>query len=58
MWTTIAIVFLVILAVFLLGIYLIFRKISNSVGKVPEQIVKEVFVIVKEKISKKDGTGI
>ena len=58
MWTTIAIIFVVIIAAFLLGIYLIFRKIGNTVGKVPEQIVKEVFVIVKEKISKKDGTGI
>jgi hypothetical protein len=52
MWTVIAITFLVILAAFLLGVYLLIRKASKAVSKVPKQIVKEVFGIVKEKMSK------
>jgi len=52
MWTTLAIIFLVILALFLLGVYLVIRKVANSVSKVPKQVVKEVFTIVKDKLSK------
>jgi uncharacterized protein YneF (UPF0154 family) len=58
MWTGIAIVFLIILSSFLLGIYLIVRQVGKSVSKVPKQVVKEVFSIVKDKISKSDETRI
>lgn len=62
MWYAIAIAFLVIIALFLLGIYLIFRaasnKIGESVGKVPEQIVKETFSIIKDKLSKSNETRV
>jgi predicted PurR-regulated permease PerM len=58
MWAAIAITFLVILGLFLLGLYLIIRKASKSVEKVPEQVVKEVFTIIKDKIKKVDETRV
>lgn len=58
MWTGIAIALVVIIALFLLGVFLILRRVSKSVEKVPEQVVKEVFTIVKDKITKKDETRV
>ena len=58
MWAAIAIGFLIILGLFLLGLYLIVRRVSKTVEKVPEQVVKEVFTIVKDKIKKSDETRI
>lgn len=58
MWVAIAITFLVIIGLFLLGLYLIIRKASKSVEKVPEQVVKEVFTIIKDKIKKIDETRV
>lgn len=60
MWTTIAIIFLVILALFFLGVWLVIRQVGKSVSKVPKQIVKEVFSIVKEKVlkPKENETGV
>lgn len=52
MWTILAIVFLLMFGAFLLGIYLVVRMVAKSVKKVPEQVVKEAFAMLKEKISK------
>lgn len=41
---------------FLLGIYLLVRSVSKSVSKVPRQVVKEIFGLVKKKISKPKHT--
>lgn len=62
MWYAIAIAFLLITGLFLLGVFLIFRKVGNklsdSVGEVPGQIVKETFSIIKDKISKSNETRV
>ncbi len=62
MWATIAIIFIVVLAAFFLGIFFIARglarRVGDSVEKVPEQIVKETFTIIKDKIKKSDETRI
>lgn len=60
MWTAIAIIFLIIIAAFLFAVYLVIRNVGKSVSKVPKQVVKEVFRIVKDKLSKtkSNGTGI
>jgi F0F1-type ATP synthase membrane subunit a len=62
MWETIAIVFVLIIGAFLLGMYVIARRfgkiVSKSIENVPEQVVKEVFTIVKDKINKSDETRI
>lgn len=50
MWETIAIIFVIIIGLFLLGIFLIVKRVSRTVEKVPEQVVNEVFTIVKDKL--------
>jgi len=54
MWTTIALIFLTIIALFLLGVYLIMLKIGNSVSGVPKYAVKEVFKIIRSKLFKEN----
>lgn len=42
----------VTVAAFLMGIYFIFRNIGKKVSDIPKQIIKETFVIIKDKIKK------
>lgn len=56
-WAIIAMVFVLIIGLFLLGIYLIAKKVGDKVAEVPKDVVKEVFTIVKDKF-KKDETTI
>lgn len=55
-WIGIFIAFVVIAGLFLLGIYLILRKVGNKVAEVPKEVVKEGFKLLKEKLNepKKD----
>lgn len=49
MWTVLAIVFLLMFGAFLLGIYLVVKSVAKSVKKVPAQVVKEAFAMLREK---------
>jgi cell division protein FtsX len=52
-WIGIALFFVFVIALFLLGIYLIVKKVGDKVADVPKDVVKEGFTLLKDKLNER-----
>lgn len=52
-WVGIAIFLVLVIAGFLLGMYLIFKKVGDKVAEVPKDVVKEGFNLLKDKLNER-----
>jgi uncharacterized protein YneF (UPF0154 family) len=52
-WIGIGIVFLLIIGLFLLGVYLVVRKVGDKVADVPKEVVKEGFNLLKDRLNER-----